>query len=186
VKAGGEAAPIKLGQAELQVGVRMGATISTRNYLSAQHLWTARHKAELCRQREVAIAGKRPIDVQHRSYATTAVLMSVAFLEATVNEVFEATVRAFAEAGASVVLADINQAALTSVTDELAAAGHQVLGVPCDVADEDQVATLIAATVNTFGRLDMAFKQRRHPAPGLRRGRRAWLVARSYLVSHAN
>ena len=35
-----------------------------------------------------------------------------------------ATVRAFAEAGASVVLADINQAALTSVTDELAAAGH--------------------------------------------------------------
>ena len=67
------------------------------------------------------------------------------------------TVRAFAEAGASVVLADINQAALTSVTDELAAVGHQVLGVPCDVADEDQVATLIAATVNTFGRLDMAF-----------------------------
>jgi NAD(P)-dependent dehydrogenase (short-subunit alcohol dehydrogenase family) len=67
-----------------------------------------------------------------------------------------ATVRAFAEAGASVVLADINQAALTSVTDELAAAGHQVLGMPCDVADEDQVATLIAATVDTFGRLDMA------------------------------
>jgi NAD(P)-dependent dehydrogenase (short-subunit alcohol dehydrogenase family) len=67
-----------------------------------------------------------------------------------------ATVRVFAEAGASVVLADINQAALTSVTDELAAAGHQVLGMPCDVADEDQVATLIAATVDTFGRLDMA------------------------------
>ena len=68
---------------------RIGATISTRSYLSAQHLWTARHNAELCRQREVAIAGKRPIDVQHRSYATTAVLMSVTFLEATVNEVFE-------------------------------------------------------------------------------------------------
>jgi hypothetical protein len=89
VKADGEAAAIKLGQAELQVGVRIGATISTRNYLSAQHLWTARHNAALCRQREVAIAGTRPIDVQHRSYATTAVLMSVAFLEATVNEVFE-------------------------------------------------------------------------------------------------
>ena len=62
-----------------------------------------------------------------------------------------ATARAFAEAGASVVLADINQAALTSVTDDLTAAGHQVLGVPCDVA------ALIAATVDTFGRLDMAF-----------------------------
>ncbi len=68
-----------------------------------------------------------------------------------------ATARAFAEAGAAVVLADINQAALTSVTDELTAAGHQVLGVPCDVADEDQVAALIATTVDTFGRLDMAF-----------------------------
>ena len=62
-----------------------------------------------------------------------------------------ATARAFAEAGASVVLADINQAALTSVSDELTAAGHQVLGVSCDVADEDQVAALIVATVDTFG-----------------------------------
>jgi NAD(P)-dependent dehydrogenase (short-subunit alcohol dehydrogenase family) len=61
-----------------------------------------------------------------------------------------ATARAFAEAGASAVLADVNQAALTSVTDELAAAGHQVLGVPCDVADEDQVAALITTTVDTF------------------------------------
>src|SRR6476659_3980765 len=62
-----------------------------------------------------------------------------------------ATARAFAEAGASVVLADINQAALTLVSDELTAGGHQVLGVMCDVAD------VIAATVDTFGRLDMAF-----------------------------
>ena len=51
-----------------------------------------------------------------------------------------ATARAFAEAGAAVVLADINQTALTSVTDQLTAAGHRVLAVACDVADEDQVA----------------------------------------------
>src|SRR6476619_3432901 len=68
-----------------------------------------------------------------------------------------ATARAFAEAGAAVVLADINQAALTAVTDDLTAAGHQVLAVACDVADEDQVAALIATTVDTIGRLDMAF-----------------------------
>ena len=43
------------------------------------------------------------------------------------------------------------------MTDELTAAGHQVLGVACDVADEDQVAALVASTVETFGRLDMAF-----------------------------
>jgi NAD(P)-dependent dehydrogenase (short-subunit alcohol dehydrogenase family) len=68
-----------------------------------------------------------------------------------------ATARAFAEAGAVVVLADINQAALTTVTDELTAAGHRVLGVRCDVSDEDQVAALVATTLDTFGRLDMAF-----------------------------
>jgi NAD(P)-dependent dehydrogenase (short-subunit alcohol dehydrogenase family) len=60
-----------------------------------------------------------------------------------------ATVHAFAEAGAAVVLADIN--------DDLATAGHQVLGVRCDVSDEDSVAAMVKATVDTFGRLDMAF-----------------------------
>ncbi|GAA3604036.1 hypothetical protein GCM10022236_02230 [Microlunatus ginsengisoli] len=68
-----------------------------------------------------------------------------------------ATARAFAEAGASVVLADSNRAALTSAADALAGAGHQILAVRCDVAAEDQVAAMVAATVYRFGRLDMAF-----------------------------
>lgn len=68
-----------------------------------------------------------------------------------------AAARAFAEAGAAVVLADINQAALSAVTADLAGSGHQVLAVPCDVADEEQVAALIATAVERFGRLDMAF-----------------------------
>ena len=67
------------------------------------------------------------------------------------------TARAFAEAGAAVVLADINQAALQTATDDLAAAGHQVLGVPCDVADEASVVATVQAAVDTFGRLDLAF-----------------------------
>ena len=68
-----------------------------------------------------------------------------------------ATARAFAEAGAAVVLADINQTTLKRATDELTAAGHQVLGVPCDVADEAQRCRHGATAVDTFGRLDMAF-----------------------------
>jgi hypothetical protein len=36
-----------------------------------------------------------------------------------------ATARAFAEAGAAVVLADINDAAVQAATDDLTAAGHQ-------------------------------------------------------------
>jgi NAD(P)-dependent dehydrogenase (short-subunit alcohol dehydrogenase family) len=68
-----------------------------------------------------------------------------------------ATAQAFAEAGAAVVLADINEGALRSATDGLIAAGRRALGVPCDVSDEDQVSAMLAHTVGTFGRLDMAF-----------------------------
>src|SRR6266576_3401860 len=68
-----------------------------------------------------------------------------------------ATARAFAEAGAAVVLADINEGALRTATDELTSAGHQAMGVTCDVSDEAQVAAMVERAVASFGRLDMAF-----------------------------
>lgn len=68
-----------------------------------------------------------------------------------------ATAEAFAASGAAVVLTDINAQALKAVTERLTAAGNNVLGLVCDVADEAQVASVIARTVAHFGRLDMAF-----------------------------
>ena len=68
-----------------------------------------------------------------------------------------ATATAFAEAGAAVVLADLDEDALRTATDELTAAGHEAIGVTCDVADEAQVAAMVERAVATFGRLDMAF-----------------------------
>jgi NAD(P)-dependent dehydrogenase (short-subunit alcohol dehydrogenase family) len=68
-----------------------------------------------------------------------------------------ATARAFATAGAAVVLADVDQNTLRAATDELTAAGHQALAVSCDVSDENQVAALVQRTVDAFGRLDMAY-----------------------------
>ncbi len=67
------------------------------------------------------------------------------------------TAQAFAEAGAAVLLADIDEDALRSATDELEAKGHRALGITCDVSNEDQVAAMIDQTVRTFGRLDFAF-----------------------------
>jgi NAD(P)-dependent dehydrogenase (short-subunit alcohol dehydrogenase family) len=67
------------------------------------------------------------------------------------------TARAFATSGAAVVLADVDEEALATATDELTAAGHRALGVTCDVADEDQVAGLVRRTVAEFGRLDMTY-----------------------------
>src|SRR4051794_17211665 len=68
-----------------------------------------------------------------------------------------ATAQAFAQAGAAVVLADINEKALRAATDDLTAAGHQAIGITCDVSDEDQVAAMVERTVAQFGRLDIAF-----------------------------
>ncbi|WP_328308030.1 SDR family NAD(P)-dependent oxidoreductase [Actinomycetospora sp. NBC_00405] len=68
-----------------------------------------------------------------------------------------ATARAFAESGAAVALADLAGEALDAAEHELRDAGHRVLALSCDVADEDQVATAVRRTVETFGGLDLAY-----------------------------
>jgi NAD(P)-dependent dehydrogenase (short-subunit alcohol dehydrogenase family) len=68
-----------------------------------------------------------------------------------------ATARAFAEAGAAVVMADINPTTVKEAADSLTEVGHQVLAVECDVSDEASVVGAVRAAVETFGRLDMAF-----------------------------
>ncbi|MGY3061526.1 NAD(P)-dependent dehydrogenase (short-subunit alcohol dehydrogenase family) [Streptomyces sp. TE3672] len=81
----------------------------------------------------------------------------VAFVTGASSGMGLATARAFAEAGAAVGLADINQNAVTQAAKELTDAGHQALALVCDVTDEDQVAAAVDRTVETFGRLDMAY-----------------------------
>jgi NAD(P)-dependent dehydrogenase (short-subunit alcohol dehydrogenase family) len=68
-----------------------------------------------------------------------------------------ATATAFAEAGSAVVLADINKGTLDTATLTLSSAGHQAIGIACDVSNEAQVAGMIDRAVASFGRLDMAF-----------------------------
>jgi NAD(P)-dependent dehydrogenase (short-subunit alcohol dehydrogenase family) len=68
-----------------------------------------------------------------------------------------ATVKAFAESGASVVLADWNEKAVRSAAEELTAQGHKALAIHCDVADDAQVEAMVKETVATFGRLDAAY-----------------------------
>jgi NAD(P)-dependent dehydrogenase (short-subunit alcohol dehydrogenase family) len=68
-----------------------------------------------------------------------------------------ATATAFAEAGAAVALADIDEQAASKAADQLAAAGHQVRALRCNVANENEVANMVAQTVSAFGRLDAAY-----------------------------
>ncbi|MGI5423875.1 SDR family NAD(P)-dependent oxidoreductase [Streptomyces sp. CA-179760] len=81
----------------------------------------------------------------------------VAFVTGAASGVGLATARAFAEAGASVAITDIDAAALNTAAKELTDAGHRALAMTCDVSDQEQVAAAVERTVETFGRLDMAY-----------------------------
>jgi NAD(P)-dependent dehydrogenase (short-subunit alcohol dehydrogenase family) len=76
-----------------------------------------------------------------------------------------AAAQAFAEAGAAVALLDQDRDAVRNAADAFTTAGHHALGLPCDVSDEDQVAAAVDQTVQTLGRLDMAFNNAGIQAP---------------------
>ncbi|WP_372352330.1 SDR family NAD(P)-dependent oxidoreductase [Streptomyces sp. KL116D] len=81
----------------------------------------------------------------------------VAFITGASSGMGLATARAFAASGAAVALADITEDAVNAAAKQLADDGHQALALVCDVSDEDQVAAAVDRTVETFGRLDMAY-----------------------------
>jgi NAD(P)-dependent dehydrogenase (short-subunit alcohol dehydrogenase family) len=68
-----------------------------------------------------------------------------------------ATARTFAEAGASVVLADWNEKQVQDAARGIAEKGHKTLAVCCDVSDDTQVERMVKQAVSTFGHLDAAF-----------------------------
>lgn len=68
-----------------------------------------------------------------------------------------ATALAFGAAGAAVVVADVNDTQGEATAAEIRDVGGRAIYVHADVADADQVAAMVAATVSEFGRLDHAF-----------------------------
>lgn len=64
------------------------------------------------------------------------------------------TARAFARAGAKVVVAGRREERLNDLVAEVAGRGGEALAVPTDVADQAQVEALITRAVEHFGRVD--------------------------------
>ena len=88
-----------------------------------------------------------------------------------------ATAKAFAEAGAAVVLADYKEEAVKSAAQKLVTVGHKAIAVPYDVSDDAQVAAMVDRTVAEFGRLDAAFNNAgvmAHIAPTAESTREDW------------
>lgn len=63
--------------------------------------------------------------------------------------------RDFAEAGAKIVLTDINEEAVKSAADALGEDGHECIGIRCDVTSEEEIIGAINQAVETFGTLDI-------------------------------
>src|SRR5205085_210268 len=68
-----------------------------------------------------------------------------------------ATAKAFAESGASVALADVNEKEVQVAAKELADKGFKTLAIRCDVSKDEEVEAMVKHTVAKFGRLDLAF-----------------------------
>jgi len=61
----------------------------------------------------------------------------------------------FAEAGARVVFTARTESDIRANAERAKAFGAQALAVPCDVRDDGQLQTLVARTVEAFGRIDI-------------------------------
>ena len=79
----------------------------------------------------------------------------VAIVTGSGSGIGRAIVERFAEEGASVVIADINQQAIDTVVQELAEAGRTVMGFKVDVTSRSQVKELMKAVFGKFGRIDI-------------------------------
>jgi NAD(P)-dependent dehydrogenase (short-subunit alcohol dehydrogenase family) len=65
-----------------------------------------------------------------------------------------ATCRTLAALGARLVVADVDDRAATAVAADITATGGEAIAVVCDVSQEDDITAMVAAAVETFGRLD--------------------------------
>lgn len=67
----------------------------------------------------------------------------------------QATVRALAKNGASVVVTDIHEKRTMEVAESLKSEGFKAIGVPCDVTKWDQIQNVVSKTLEEYGRIDI-------------------------------
>lgn len=71
------------------------------------------------------------------------------------NSIGRAYAMGLADAGASVVVADLNEEGAKAVADEIAATGGEAVGVGVDVADEASTLAMADAAKQAFGGVDI-------------------------------
>ncbi|AGN01020.1 3-oxoacyl-(acyl-carrier-protein) reductase [Salinarchaeum sp. Harcht-Bsk1] len=80
----------------------------------------------------------------------------VAFVSGAAGGIGRATALAFAQEGAAVVVADIDEAGNRETAERIDALGSDALAVTCDLREPAEVQAAIERTIDEFGRLDYA------------------------------
>lgn len=91
----------------------------------------------------------------------------IAIITGAGSGVGRASALRFAEEGASVVCADVDLGRAEETVSLVERAGGTAVAERCDVADDGQVAALVAAAAGRFGRLDVMFNNVGIPTPRL-------------------
>src|SRR6266568_4236414 len=81
----------------------------------------------------------------------------VALITGAASGIGEATARLFAREGAKVMLADVQDELGQRVMHEIKAAGGEAAYVHADVAASEDVAGMVRAAAQTFGKLDVLY-----------------------------
>ncbi|MFC4426105.1 SDR family oxidoreductase [Deinococcus navajonensis] len=81
----------------------------------------------------------------------------VAFITGGASGIGAGTARRFAQEGAAIILADVQDEDGRALQDELREQGARALYVHCDVSEADSVRQAIESGVSEFGRLDIVF-----------------------------
>lgn len=79
----------------------------------------------------------------------------VAIITGSASGIGKATAKRFAEEGAKVVVADINQEGGEACVNQILASGGQAIYSQTDVSDENALQEMVALAVNTYGKLDI-------------------------------
>src|ERR687897_2790454 len=81
----------------------------------------------------------------------------VAFVTGAGSGIGRATALAFAREGASVVVSDVSEQNVRDTARRIEELGERALAVACDVTRNEDVKSALDETIETFGRLDVAF-----------------------------
>jgi NAD(P)-dependent dehydrogenase (short-subunit alcohol dehydrogenase family) len=81
----------------------------------------------------------------------------VAIITGAASGLGRASAFAFAERGASVVIADIDGAGAKEVEHELTQRNLPAVSIPTDIESEDQIKGMVGKAIDSFGRLDILY-----------------------------